>query len=177
MAETVKEFVKSDFGLGRWSNRLQIGSLAPGSVQVVLRAPRGPTGTSNEPTMAGTDAPSVESRALEHVVALMLMAQRAEDRVEDVPLDAALQDLRGGARTALSRMSRGIAEAGWSITGQLVSSAHGTTPMQFSAGAAGRLARATSVTDAEVTTEPLRARVDGWTWSEATMVFEPLDRA
>lgn len=37
MAETVKEFVKSDFGLGRWSNRLQIGSLAPGSASPARR--------------------------------------------------------------------------------------------------------------------------------------------
>lgn len=44
----------------------------------------------------------------------------------------------------------------------------------LSEGGAQRLVHAAAITDAEVASERIEGTVDGWIWSEATLLFQPI---
>ncbi len=165
----VKEVAKSVAGIRRLAAQLQILAPAPGSVRVVFRSPQRQEAQSALP---GTGTDSLEAIALRRLVALMLQAERTD--VENSPIEATLYGLSGDARRSVRSLARSVADAHWSLTGELRRGDGSLTPIQVTPAGAMRLADAAAVKYAEVEhNHVLRGVVDGWVWSEATMTFIP----
>ena len=165
-ATAVKELAKAASGKARLPSRLQVVAPAPGSVRVVFRAPAAQQATGG----LQLDVETVEAVALRRLTALLL---QAEQTVPDSPLRAAVHGLRGDARRALRLLGQSVVEAHWNLEGVLRQRGHEATALRLSEGGAQRLVSAATDTEAEVTNERIRGTVDGWIWSEETLLFLP----
>lgn len=168
-AIAVKEFAKATTGRRQFQTRLQVVGPTAGSVRVLLRSPEARDATEGIP---GTQVETVESVALRKLVALMLQAETAEDD-EGTPLEASMHGLRGETRRAVRLVGQAVVDGQWRLSGQLRTRGQQATPVRLSEAGAQRLVAAARLTEAEVGVEELPGIVDGWIWSEATMIFQP----
>jgi hypothetical protein len=169
ISEAVKETAKARAGKGRYSEHLLIEGVGPGSVRVVLRAPR-PRADKSQPQIDEIPASTVDSDALRSIAAILTHASSDE---EDSPLIAALTDLPPKARQGLRRATRTTNEAGWSIRGSIRQRNIGASELVLTPAGAVRLTDSLNAAVTRTGTETLTGFIDGFRRSLSTLYFQP----
>lgn len=173
ISEAVKETAKHRAGKGRYTEGLLIEGATPGSVRVVLKAPRpkiDPDATIDERTSAS----SVDSDALRSIAAILT---HASDPEPDSPLVAEIADLPPRARDGLRRAIRSSRKAGWIVDGTMRQRRIGLQPIHLSSDGATRLSIELDSRIESTRQERLVGRIDGFRRSLGTIYFAPEGRA
>ncbi len=164
-SQAVKELAKGIAGKERHTPGLLVEGPGPGSVRVIFRSPPQP---KRSVPMPGTEAETLDGKALHQFASLFLLA---EDETE--LLDASVRQLPGAARRALRQVGQSVVESTWSIEGSLTARGRDPQPVVITPTGAARLIRAVGEQAAETEPKTIAGAVDGWTWSKSVMDFQP----
>ena len=171
LAEAVKETAKDIANFPRYNSNLLIEGALPGSVRVVLKAPKPPTTQSLPP---GSSVSSVDSEALRRIARVMTLASSGNDETpEDEPLDAAIQQLPIKARTKLRGAAEQALRTNWEIDGSIRQRRYGIDQVELSTRGAARLRTALIAAHEEFKSESAYGTVDGLKHSLGVMWFKP----
>lgn len=169
ISQAVKETAKHRAGKGSYSEDIVIEGATPGSVRLVLRAPKphvDPSQTSDPTTVAS----SIDSDALRTVVAIMT---HASDPDPNSPLVAEIADLPKKARDGLKRIATSSKKAGWTIDGTVRQRKLGRSSVAFTADGATRLVREIDARIESRKTVTVTGTIDGFRRSIGTLYFAP----
>lgn len=169
ISQAVKETAKHRAGKGRYSEGIVIEGATPGSVRLVLRAPK-PRIDSGQTADAATSASSVDSDALRSVAAILT---HASDPDPNSPLLAEIADLPLKAREGLKRIAATSKKAGWTIDGTLRQRRLGRSPIAFTSDGAARLVREIDARVERRETITVTGTIDGFRRSLGTLYFAP----
>lgn len=164
-SQAVKELAKGIAGKERHTPSLLVEGPGAGSVRVIFRSPPQPKRAAPIP---GTEAETLDGKALHQFASLFLLAEDETDL-----LDASVRQLRGAARRALRQVSQQVVDASWSIEGNLAARGRDVQRVVISPNGAANLIRAVGEEAAEVDQVTILGAVDGWTWSKSVMDFQP----